>query len=143
DLISAVDYARQQPGVVTVSMSWGGGESSSESYYDSHFTTPAGHVGGSNLAGGVTFLASTGDSGAPTSYPAASKNVVAVGGTSLTLNADNTYNSETAWTDGGGGPSSYESRPAYQASVTTGSKRLNPDVSYDANPNTGFAVYDS
>ena len=47
---------------------------------------------------GVTFVASTGDYGAADpEYPAFSPNVVAVGGTSLTLNADNSYNSETGW----------------------------------------------
>ena len=57
-------------------MSWGGGEFSSEKSYDSYFTTPAGHTG-------VTFVASAGDDGAPVSYPAASPNVLSVGGTSL------------------------------------------------------------
>ena len=47
---------------------------------------------------GVTFVASTGDYGAADpEYPAYSPNVVAVGGTSLTLNADDSYNSETGW----------------------------------------------
>ena len=56
DLLSAVKYAAQQPGVSTVSMSWSAGEFFGESSYDSYFTTPAGHVG-------VTFLAATGDDG--------------------------------------------------------------------------------
>src|SRR5262249_39299741 len=38
DLMSAVDYARKQPGVSVVSMSWGGSESSSLKTYDSYFT---------------------------------------------------------------------------------------------------------
>ena len=46
----------------------------------------------------MTFVASTGDYGAADpEYPAFSPNVVAVGGTSLTLNADGSYNSETGW----------------------------------------------
>ena len=57
---------------------------SEETTYDSYFTTPSGHIG-------ITFLASTGDSGAPGEYPAFSPNVVAVGGTSLYLNTDNSY----------------------------------------------------
>ncbi len=40
DLMRAVDYARNQSGVVAVSMSWGPGESSGEQSYDSYFTTP-------------------------------------------------------------------------------------------------------
>ena len=53
DLFTAVNYARHATGVVAVSMSWGGGEFSSESTFDSYFTTPSGH-------GGVTFVASSG-----------------------------------------------------------------------------------
>jgi subtilase family serine protease len=80
DLLNAVDYARQQPGVVAVSMSWGAGEFSGEQNYDSHFTTPAGHVG-------VTFFGSSGDNGSPSLWPALSTHVVGVGGTHLNIDA--------------------------------------------------------
>ena len=139
DLLTAVDYARHAAGVVAVSMSWGGGESPSDVFsYDSYFTTPAGHAG-------VTFLASSGDQGAPPSYPAISSDVVSVGGTSLYLTAQNNYSSEAAWSGSGGGISWYESQPAYQKGVVTQSTtmRTNPDVAYDSNPSTGFPVYDS
>jgi subtilase family serine protease len=65
DLMSAVNYARSQPGVVTVSMSWGASEFSGEtsSSYQSYFTTPAGHTG-------ITFVGASGDSGAPAIWPA-------------------------------------------------------------------------
>ena len=137
DLMTAVDYARRQPGVVAVSMSWGAGEFSGETTYDSVFTTPAGH-------GGVAFFASSGDTGAPVSYPAVSPNVVSVGGTSLRLSGS-TYGSESGWSGSGGGISVYESKPSYQNGVVTQSttKRSNPDVAYDSDPSTGFAVYDS
>jgi subtilase family serine protease len=69
NMVAAVDYARHQPGVVAVSMSWGSSEFSAESYYDSVFTTPAGHVGGWNLPGGVSFVASSGDTGAVSIWP--------------------------------------------------------------------------
>jgi uncharacterized protein YjiK len=138
DLYTAVDYARRVTGVVAVSMSWGGGESSSELSTDSYFTTPSGHSG-------VTFLASSGDNGAPAIYPSISPNVVSVGGTSLYLTAQGTYSTESGWSGSGGGISSYEPQPAYQAGVVTQSTtyRTDPDVSYDADPNTGFPVYDS
>ena len=56
DLVqSAVAFAAAQPGVVAVSMSFGGSEGSLETGLDSVFQTPVGHPG-------VTFLASTGDS---------------------------------------------------------------------------------
>jgi len=135
DLLNAVDVAALQQGASVVSMSWGGGESSSETSYDIHFTVP-----------GVTFTASSGDSGSGVEYPAASPNVVAVGGTTL-KSSNGTYGSETAWSGSGGGLSAYEAEPGYQSSYaipndTTG-KRGVPDVAYDADPNTGFSVYDS
>ncbi len=76
DLLKAVDTAASYPGVSVVSMSWGSSEFSSESSYDSHFTTPAGHPG-------VTFVASSGDSGGVVEWPAASPKVLSVGGTTL------------------------------------------------------------
>ncbi len=83
DLLSSVSPAASQPGVSVVAMSWGFTEgqavfASDEANYDSYMTAP-----------GVTFVASTGDYGAADpEYPAFSPNVVAVGGTSLTLNAN-------------------------------------------------------
>jgi hypothetical protein len=138
DLLTAVDYARNASGVVAVSMSWGGGEFSNESSYDFHFTTPSGHIG-------VTFLASSGDSGSPASWPAISPNILAVGGTSLTLDSNNNISKETGWSGSGGGISPYEAQPSYQVGVVTQSSkfRTNPDVSYNADPNTGVYVYDS
>ena len=138
DLLGAVDYARSQPGVSVVSMSWGANEFSTETSYDFHFTSPSGHAG-------VTFVASSGDSGTPPEWPAISPNVLSVGGTSLSLNADSTWKSETGWSGSGGGKSVYELKPTYQTYVSTPSstKRTNPDVAYDANPNTGFQVIDS
>jgi len=136
DLIAAVDYARNVPGVIAISMSWGGGEFSGETSYDAVFTTPTGH-------GGVSFFVSSGDSGAPAEYPSSSPNVVSVGGTSLTLSAGN-YGSEAGWSGSGGGISKYESKPSYQSGVTQSStRRTTPDVAYDSDPRTGFSVYDS
>jgi subtilase family serine protease len=130
DLMNAVNYARNQAGVVAVSMSWGGPEFSGETSYDTDFTTPANHIGGNGLAGGVTFVASSGDSGAGSSYPAASPNVLSVGGTTLTIGTGGNYISETAWSGSGGGTSSIE-------------KTNIPTVAYDADPASGFSVYDS
>ena len=77
-------------------------------------------------------------------WPALSVNVLAVGGTTLnTTGSARAYGSETAWSDSGGGPSLYEGEPNYRRSVQSSGKRKAPDVSYDANPNTGFSVYDS
>lgn len=137
DLLAAVDTARKAAGVSVVSMSWGANEFSSETSYDSYFTTPTKH-------NGVTFLASSGDSGAGTIWPSISTNVISVGGTSLKLNTDNSYLSESGWSGSGGGISTYELKPGYQSTITLSStKKVGPDVAYDADPNTGFAVYDS
>jgi subtilase family serine protease len=142
-LMTAVDYARNYSSVVAVSMSWGGdGESSGETVDDSHFTTPAGHTG-------VTFFASSGDD-STIGYPAISSHVVAVGGTALNVTSSGTYISESAWSDGGGGISPFVSQPSYQNNlvvhngtqiVSTNGMRAGPDVSSDADPNTGVAVY--
>ncbi len=136
NLLTCVQYAAAQPGVSVVSMSWGASEFSSEASYNSYFSTPAGHTG-------VSFVASSGDSGAGALWPAISTNVLSVGGTTLTLNKNGTYGSESAWTGSGGGPSQYQSEASYEKGVQTTGKQMDPDVSYDANPNTGFAVYDS
>ncbi len=138
DLLVAEDCASQQvaaAGGGEVSNSWGGSEFSSETSYDSHFKKST-----------VVYFASTGDS-AGTSYPAVSPFVVAVGGTSTTrINSGSTFGnfiSEAAWENGGGGLSQYEPRPAYQSVLSTATNRLVPDVSSDANPNTGVWVYDN
>ncbi|MFI5455035.1 MAG: hypothetical protein ACHRXM_06250 [Isosphaerales bacterium] len=136
DLYQGVTTAANLPGVSVVSMSWGAGEFSGEQFFDSDFTTPNGHQG-------VTFVASTGDGGSPGDYPAYSPNVVAAGGTSLYLNTNGSYNSETAWSGSGGGISTFETEPAYQGGAQNTGHRTIPDVSFDANPNTGVAVYDS
>lgn len=59
DLLNAINYARNRSDVVAISMSWGGDEFSSESSYESYFTSPY----------GATFFASSGDSGHGTSWP--------------------------------------------------------------------------
>src|SRR5258706_847906 len=65
DLLNAVDYARSQDGVVAVSMSWGGHETPFDSFHDDYLSTPAGHVGGYGLAGGVEVISASGDDGQP------------------------------------------------------------------------------
>src|SRR5262249_49449409 len=65
------------------------------------------------------------------------------GGTSLALNANGSYKNETGWAGSGGGISAFESRPAYQAATQNTGHRTTPDLSLNANPHTGVAVYDS
>jgi hypothetical protein len=138
-LLNAVNLTRFQSDVVSISMSWGGNEFSTESNYDWLFT-------GSYNA---TFLAASGDRGENVSWPASSPNVVGVGGTKLNFNSNGSLASEVVWNDGngyttGGGISAYEAEPSYQLSYgVTGSNghRSVPDVSFDAG--TGVSVYSS
>jgi subtilase family serine protease len=51
--------------------------------------------------------------------------------------------SETAWSGSGGGVSTYESEPGYQAGMQSTGRRGSPDVAYDASAGTGYWVYDS
>ena len=119
-------------GANVVSNSYGGSDSSSDTSYDSYYNHP-----------GVVITASTGDSGYGVEYPASSPYVVAVGGTTLNLNSDNTYASEAAWVDGGSGCSANEkAKPSWQHDSGCPT-RMVADVSADADPNTGAAVYDT
>jgi subtilase family serine protease len=145
DLIKAINTARNWAGVSALSMSWGGNEFSGITAYDKYLTTPAGHSG-------ETFVAATLDNGAyyhgftKAYWPAVSPNVLAVGGTTLPLDANgNLTGPETVFSGSGGGLSKFESQPAFQKGVVTQSstKRANPDVAYNANITTGFAVYDT
>ena len=103
-LFSAVNYARISTGRHRRLDELGIDRVLGESAYDSIFTTPAGHTG-------VTFVAASGDSGAWSGpmYPSVSPNVLAVGGTTLTLAADSTFGSETGWSDSTGGFSGFDS----------------------------------
>jgi hypothetical protein len=139
DLLQAVSTAANTTGVSVVSMSWSGGEFSTEASADFYFTTPSGHQG-------VTFLASTGDSGSPSGYPALSPDVVAVGGTTLSIDSSGNYLGESTWSGSGGGISSFESQPSYQTGKVNGTSsthRTVPDVSMDADPNSGVYVLDT
>jgi len=136
NLLNAVAYANSQPGAVAVSMSWGGAEFSSEISMDGLFTRP-----------GITYVAAAGDSPGAI-WPSASPNVLSVGGTTLPgLDPAGNYptGNETGWSSSGGGTSAHESQPSYQTGVSGAgtSNRSTPDVAFDADPNTGVAIYDT
>jgi subtilase family serine protease len=116
-------------GATVVSNSWGGSENSGETSLDTYYNHP-----------GVVITASTGDSGYGVEYPAASRYVTAVGGTSLHVNSDGSWASETAWSGAGSGCSAFESKPAWQTDSGCTHRSL-ADVSADADPNTGEAIY--
>jgi len=117
-----------------VSMSFAFAEFSQETQLDGLFTTP-----------GVVYIAGTGDYPG-TSWPAVSPNVVAAGGTTISRNSSTgQFILESTWQDAGGGPSLYEVRPHFQDGIAgiVGPARGTPDLSFDANPNTGVWVVDT
>jgi kumamolisin len=116
------------------------------------------------VAHGINIFKSTGDAGAyqcerfdstdhrlSVEWPASSPGVVAVGGTALSVSPSGGYAGETAWEDvlqdagGGGGVSAVVPRPSWQdgpgvLSRFSDGKRQIPDVSADADPNSGWAL---
>jgi kumamolisin len=115
-----------------VSISWGSSEFASETTLDSYFTTPQ-----------VVYVASAGDTPG-VSYPAASPNVIAVGGTTMSRNPNTgNFQIELSWQQTGGGPSAFEPLPNYQNGLIAalGVHRGTPDVAAIADPNTGVWVY--
>ena len=117
-----------------VTMSFSFGEFPQETQLDGFFATP-----------GVVYFASAGD--APgANWPASSPNVVAAGGTSISRNSSTgSFILENTWQDTGGGPSLFEPRPPFQDRIAflVGAARGTPDLSFDANPNTGAWVISS
>ena len=131
DLGTAVNGA-VSAGAGFVSNSYGGGESSSDTTYDSEYYNHP----------GVAVTASAGDSGYGVEYPAASQYVTAVGGTSLSTDSSSRGWTESVWDGTGSGCSAVDPKPSWQTDTGCGN-RTNNDVSAVADPNTGVAVYDS
>ncbi|HEY7147325.1 MAG TPA: putative Ig domain-containing protein [Streptosporangiaceae bacterium] len=121
-----------------VSNSYGGSESSSDNSFDSSFYNHPGKA----------IVASAGDDGFGVSYPAASADVVSVGGTSLNTSTNSRGWTETVWGSSAGGEgtgsgcAADSSKPSWQTD-TGCSRRTDNDVAADADPNTGVAVYDT
>jgi hypothetical protein len=134
DLGTAVDSAVAL-GAQYVSNSYGANESSGESSEDAYYNHP-----------GVAITVSAGDDGYRVSYPAASPDVVSVGGTSL--NPSGSGYTESVWGSSAGGRgtgsgcSADEPKPSWQTDSGC-SGRTDNDVAAVANPNTGVAVYDT
>jgi kumamolisin len=155
NLDSDLYYAEEVAGIeVTkagggeISNSWGGGEYATEVNDDAVFY----HYYWSHLS----YFASAGDSGWGAAYPSSSPWVVSAGGTTINRNASQDFVSESCWSGSGGGVSKYElwkSPPVfgdgmgpwtpYQYSFAGTGARQTPDMSFDANPNSGVFVYDS
>ncbi|MHB8510757.1 MAG: S53 family peptidase [Actinomycetota bacterium] len=135
DLMAAEDQAAKHATII--SNSWGASEMKSETSLDKHFKKD-----------GVMITVSSGDNGYGVEWPAASPYVTAVGGTTLKKTSKGSRRwTERAWSGSGSGCSSYEPQPDWQAKNAKIRKvcryRAVADVSADADPNTGFSVYDS
>jgi kumamolisin len=129
--------------VSVTSISWGQCETSSSQAT----ITSTDNALQQGAAEGISFYAASGDSGSDdcgdgseaVDYPASDPNVSGAGGTSLTAGDDGAYGSETAWSGSGGGLSQVFDTPDYQQDSS--GKRAVPDVSLDADPRTGYAIF--
>jgi subtilase family serine protease len=130
NLAAAVDQAALQ-GATVISNSYGGGEFSGEVSAESHFNHP-----------GIAITVSSGDGGYGVEFPAASRYVTAVGGTTLTRDNSARGFSETVWSGAGSGCSAYITKPSWQTDAGC-SRRTVADVAAVANPATGVSVYDT
>ena len=116
---------------------------------------PAGDTGSSACARGVApSKLTSAEKKTQASWPATSPYVLAVGGTNLTLNSDNSIASTGSWNDttypapfkaskgGGGGQSTFEARPWCQPaqSFANSSKRMVPDVAAFADESPGYPI---
>jgi kumamolisin len=109
----------------------------------------------------ITYFASAGDIGSEVLFPSASPWVVSVGGTTVNRDASQNFLSESCWVDSGGGPSAVETWQSppnilngmgpwsdYQYEMFGGAPyafpfRSTPDISFNADPNSGVYVYDT
>ncbi len=117
-------------GANTISNSYGGSEFAGEAAAEPNYEHPA-----------VT--ASAGDGGYGVEFPASSRYVTAVGGTSLARSTETARGwSESVWSGSGSGCSAYVAKPAWQTDAGC-ARRTVADVAAVADPRTGVAVYDS
>ncbi|GAB2867317.1 peptidase S8 [Actinoallomurus bryophytorum] len=129
DLGAAVNTAAGLANVISNSY---GGSDASDSTYGAFYNHP-----------GKAITVSTGDAGYGVEYPASSRYVTAVGGTSLRSSTSTRGWTETAWSGAGSGCSQYNTALSGQSGLTGCSRRAVADVSAVADPATGVAVYDS
>jgi kumamolisin len=139
-----------------ITNSWGGCEATSTS---DPFISATNNIFQSNSATGHNYFFSSGDNGSwcttnpQPDYPTSSPYVTSVGGTKFNANVGSTWPGEAAWAysatgnngnpeGSGGGYSKIFSRPSWQtgSGLAANGKRGYPDISADADPNTGAEV---
>jgi pseudomonalisin len=154
DIALAINKAVSQNKVKAFNMSFG--ECEFQAYIDGAMILDD-EVFGEAALHGITAFASSADQGSAcpvvgtngvplsgppdTSYPASSPYVISVGGTNLFTNADYTFDFETAWESGGGGPSYFENPPFWQAYTGSGTLPIVPSSEGSA-AGTGRGVPD-
>lgn len=147
-LLATFNQAVVENRAKVINVSLGGCETSSKT---SGFTASGDQIFAVGVAQGQTFSISSGDSGSKEcgrragnqqSYPAVSPYVMAIGGTTLYTTGATTFLSEKTWKGGGGGPSTTETAAPWQQSsgVLNGTARGVPDISFDADPNSGSKI---
>jgi kumamolisin len=151
-LTTAIHDPTNKPSVISIS--WGGPEST----WTSQAMTAMDSAAQDAALLGVSICVAAGDDGSSdgvtdgqnhVDFPASSPNVLACGGTNL-QSANGSITSETVWDDGaqggatGGGFSVQFPAPSWQASAgvtpPAGGGRGVPDVSGDADPESGYQV---
>ena len=153
-LETAEDAAAEKLGATEISDSWAGEEPPADSEAFNHpgvvITVAGGDRGYLNWDTSKAAAERYGIKIGVVDYPASSPHVVAVGGTRLTLSSPAAgWSNETVWNDGGDGCSTSFPAQAWQldvhdwSSVGCEDRRAVADVSADADPYSGVAIYDS
>ena len=164
DLLDALSQVVTDDTAQLVTSSWGEPEESEDASlipaYESVFLQGA--------VEGISFMFSSGDDGdelantgyTQSDYPTSDPYVTSVGGTSTEIGSTGKIIDQTGWGTvkyslsstgtawnpvgflygSGGGFSSLFNKPAYQAAAVSGAYRGVPDVSMDADPNTGMLI---
>jgi kumamolisin len=133
-----------------ISNSWSGGEYASEVgsggddfFYRYYFKN-------------ISYFGSAGDSGWGAAFPSSSPWIISAGGTTVNRDANGNFMNESCWSGSGGGVSAYElwqSPPnihngmgpwtPFQFGFAGQNARQTPDISFNADPNSGVNMYDS
>jgi len=129
DLGAAVDTAVAL-GANAVSNSYYAPEYNGELTDETHFNHP-----------GTPITVSSGDTGYGTTFPASSRYVTAVGGTTLERGGARGW-SETVWSATGSGCSEYVPKPSWQHDSGCANRTV-ADVAAIGNPQTGVSVYNT
>lgn len=129
-----------------ITNSWSSGEFAGEKTYDPYFYQ--------FYWQNISYFASAGDAGCGSQYPSSSPWIVSAGGTTVNRDGSGNFANESCWAGSGGGSSTVETWndtyngsnmgawADYQYPIFGKAARQTPDISFDADPNSGAIVYD-